>query len=83
MSIPFSLLFLILGIDFHKNASFRPNMLNHLNTTFTFSKQSKDNFIKRKFQYKPAYSFIHYFCARFFSGESRGGKSLTVNSNLR
>jgi len=82
VSTPFSLLCLILCTDFHKNASLRPNMLNYLNTTFTFGKQSKDNFINRKFQCRPAYSFIH-FCARFFFGESRGGKYLTVKSNLR
>jgi len=35
---------------FHKNASFRLNMLNYLNTTFLFGKQTKDNFINRKVQ---------------------------------
>ena len=33
---------LILLTDFHKNASFRPDMLVGLNTTFTFGKQTKD-----------------------------------------
>jgi len=32
---------LILLTDFHKSASFRPGMLNYLNTTFTFDKQTK------------------------------------------
>jgi len=35
--------------DFHKNAYFRPNVLIYLNITFTFGKQTKDNFINRKF----------------------------------
>jgi len=51
---------------FHKNASFLPNMLNYLNTTFTFGKQNKDNFINRKFQCRPANSFIHSFSCPFF-----------------
>ena len=50
VSTPFSLLRLILLTDFHKNASFRPNVLNYLNATFIFGKQTKDNFINRKFQ---------------------------------
>ena len=59
--------------DFYKNASFRPNMLNYLNTTFTFGKQSKDNIINRKFQCRPAYSVIHSFlCPVFLWGVSRG-----------
>ena len=53
MSAPFSLLCLILLTDFHKNARFRPNMLNYLNTTLTFGKQTKDNFINRKVQCRP------------------------------
>jgi len=36
-------------------------MLNYLNTTFTFGKQTKDSFINRKFQCRPTYSFIHSF----------------------
>ena len=50
MSTPFSLLCLILWTDFPRNATFRPNMLDYLNTTFTFGKQNKDNFINTKFQ---------------------------------
>ena len=65
MSIPFSLLCLIRLSDFHKNTSFRPNMLNYLNTAFTFGKQTKDNFINRKFQCRPAFS-----CPVFLWGES-------------
>ena len=53
VSIQFSLLCLILLTDFHKNAHFRPNMLNNLNMTFTFGKQTKDNFMKRKFKSRP------------------------------
>jgi len=72
VSTPFSLLCLILLTDFHKNASFRPNMINCLNTTFTFGKQTKDSFINRKFQYKPTYSFTHLFlCPILLWGESR------------
>jgi len=69
VSTLFSLLCLIL--DFHKNASFPENMLNYLNTTFTVGKQTKDNLINRKFQYRPTYSFTH-FCAHFLLRESRG-----------
>jgi len=55
--------------DFRKNASFRPDMLNHLNTTFTFGKQTKNNFIYRKVQCRPTYSFIHSFlCSLFLWG---------------
>ena len=61
VSTPFSLLCLILLTDFHKNSSVHPNMLNYLNTTFTFGKQTKDSFINRKFQCRPTYSFIHSF----------------------
>ena len=53
VSIQFSLLCLILSTDFHKNTHFRPNMLNNLNMTFTFGKQTKDNFMKRKFKRRP------------------------------
>jgi len=60
--------------DFHKHASFRAGMHNYLNTTFTFGKQTKDNFINRKFQCRPTYSFTH-FGARFSFGESHGGSS--------
>jgi len=43
--------------DFHKNVGFRPSMLNYLNTTtFTFGKKTKDNFINRKVQCRPAYA---------------------------
>ena len=55
VSTPFSLLCLILLTDFHEKAGFRPNMLNYLNTTFTFGKQAKDNFINRKVQCRPTY----------------------------
>jgi len=41
--------------------------------TFTFRKQTKDNFISRKFQCRPTYSFIHSFsCPLFLWGESLG-----------
>jgi len=46
---------------FHKNASFHPNMLYYLNTTFAFGKQTKDNFINRKIQCRPTHSFIYSF----------------------
>ena len=62
----------ILLSDFHKNASFRPNMLNYLNTTSTFGKQTKDNFINRKVQCMLTSSFIHSFAWPLSFGESRG-----------
>ena len=65
VSTPFSLLCLILLTHFHKNASFRPNMLNCLNTTFTFGKQTKENFINRKVQRRPSHSFIFVPTFRF------------------
>ena len=40
-------------------------MLNYLNTTFTFVKQTKDNFINRKIQCRPTYSFTHSFSPAF------------------
>jgi len=62
------------------------HMLPCFNTTFTFDKQTEDNYINRKFQCPS--SFIH-FRARFSFGEDRGGSSprmdlicLTINSNL-
>jgi len=44
--------------DFHKNASFRAGMLNYLNTTFAFGKQTNENFINRKVRYRPTYLLI-------------------------
>jgi len=68
-----SLLCLLLLTDFNKNASFRPNMLNYLNTTLTFGNQTNDNCINRKVQCRPTCSFIHSFsCPLFLRGESRG-----------
>ena len=61
----------ILLTHFHKHASFRPNMFPYLNTTFTFAKQTIDNFTNVKFQYRPAYSFIH-FRAQFSFGRVAG-----------
>jgi len=73
VSTPFSLLCLIRLTDFHKNASFRPSMLNYLNTTFTLGRQSKDNLINRKVQGRPTYSFIHSFSGPLFLlGELQG-----------
>jgi len=51
--------------DFHKIAGFRPYMLVYLNSTFTFAKQAKDNFIRRKFQCKPTDAFIQLFSGHF------------------
>jgi len=57
---------------FSQNASFHPNMLNYLNTTFTFGKQIKVNFINRKVDCRPARSLIFSFsCPLFLSGGSR------------
>jgi len=87
VSTPFSFLCLILLTHFHKNARFRPNMLNYLNTTYTFGKQTTDDFINRKVQC--THSFIFSFRARFSFGESLRAAalgesgSLTMNSNLR
>jgi len=71
-----SLLCLILLANFHKNASFCPNVLNYLSKTFTFGKQPNDNFGYRKVQCRPTYSFTH-ICARFsferFVGEAALG----------
>ena len=76
VSAPFSLLCLIFLIDFHKKASFCPIMLNYLNTTFTFGKQTEDTFINRNFHCRPTYSFIHSFsCPLFLWEESRGQQS--------
>jgi len=81
--------FLCLILDFHKNASFHRNMLGYLNTTFTFGKQTKDNFINRKVQCRcrGMYSFIYSFSCPFFpwgeSGAALGLKYLTINNNLR
>jgi len=73
VSTPFSLSYLILLAYFHKNPSFSPIMLNYLNTTLTFGKQTEDNFINRKVQCRPTHSFICSFsCQLFLWGESRG-----------
>ena len=81
VSTPFSLLCLILLTDFHKNASFRPNMLKCLNTTFTFRKQTKDNFINRKVQCRCTCSFIYSFsCPLFLFRESGSSHTRTRNS---
>jgi len=90
VSTPSSPLCLTLLTHFHESARFRPNMLNHLNTTFTFGKQTKDNFINRKVQCRPSHSFIFSFsCPLFFSGETWGlqpwedPKYHAINRNLR
>jgi len=51
-------------------------MLNCLNTTFTFGKKAKHNFINKKFRCRPihAHSFFQ-FRARVTFGESRGCSS--------
>ena len=68
VSIPF---------HFHKNASFRPNMLNYLNTTFTFGKQTKWNFINRKVQCRPTYAFhLLIFVPAFPFGRAVGAAAL-------
>jgi len=44
-----------------------------LNTTFTFGKQTKDNFINTKVKCRRTYSFIYSFsCPLFLCGELRG-----------
>jgi len=57
VSTPFSLRCLVLLNYIHKNANFRLSMLNYLNTTFTLGKQNEDDFINRKVQRRPTYSF--------------------------
>jgi len=59
-------------------------MLNCLNTTFTFGKQTEDTFINRNFHCRPTYSFIHSFSCPLFLGESRGRSSprRTRNTSL-
>ena len=68
VSTPFSLLFLILLTDFHKNSSFRPNMLNYLNTTCTFGKHI--SWIEMFNVDLHTHSFTQ-FRAHFSFGESR------------
>jgi len=77
VSTPFSLLCLILFTDFHKNASFRPKMLNYLKTTFTFGKQTKDKFVNGKVQCKPTI-LIHslIFVPVFSLGRVAGAAAL-------
>jgi len=65
-------------------------MRNFLNTTFTFDKQTEENFINRKVRCRPTYSFIHSLsCPLFLWGESRGQqplenpKYLTINSTFK
>jgi len=84
VSTSFSLLCLILLTHFHKNASFRPNMLDYLNTTFTFDKQTKDNFINRTVQCigLNTHSFAR-FRAGCFIGENRGGSSPRTRNTSR
>jgi len=67
--------------DFQKNASFRPNMLNYLNKTFTSGKQTKDNLVYRKVQCGPTDSFIHSFLCPLFFTESRRGSSPRKTQN--
>jgi len=81
VSTPFSFLCLIFLTDFRKKASFHPTGLNHLNTTFTFGKQTKDTFINRNSQCRPTYSFIHLFSCPIFLGKSRGGSSTRRTRN--
>jgi len=82
VSIPFSLLCLKILTDFHKSATFRPNILYYLNAIFTFGKQTKDNFINRKFQCRPTYSFTH-LRVRFSFIESWGRSPRRTRKNSR
>ena len=66
MSTPFPLLCLIIFTKFH----------NHLISSVTFGKKSKDNFINRKVLLKSTYSFIHSFRAHFPLGRVPGRATL-------
>jgi len=66
----------ILLTDFHRNISFCANMLNYLKTTFTFGKQTKDNFISREFQCTPTYSLIHSILCPLFLWRIAGAAAL-------
>jgi len=47
-------------------------MLNYLNMTVTFGKQTKDTYINRKVHCRPTHSIIYSFsCTLFLYGESR------------
>jgi len=75
VSKPFSILSLILLNHIHKNAVFRPNILNYLNTAFTFGKRTKDTFINRTIQYVYEFTDSLIFVPAFFWGEGHGGSS--------
>jgi len=81
VSTSFSLLCVILLTHFHKNASFRPNMLNCWNTTFTFGKWTKDNFINRTVQCRRTCSFIYSFSGPLFLFRESWGSSLRRTRN--
>jgi len=84
VSTPFSLICLILVTHFHKNASFRPNMLKCSNTKLTFGKQTKENFINRKAQYRRTCSFIYSLsCPLFLFRESRGSSPRRTRNSSR
>jgi len=52
-----------------------PSKYAYSNRTFTFGKQTTDNFIYKKVQWRSTHSFIFSFSCRFFFGESREGSS--------
>ena len=59
-------------------------MLNYLNTTSIFGKQTSDNFINRKVQCRPTHSFIFSFsCPLFLWEESQGSSPRGVRNTSR
>jgi len=74
VSTPFSLLCLTFNW-FSQNRKFPSKYAYYLNSAFTFGKQTKDNFINRKFQCRSTYSFTH-FRAHFSLGRVAGAAIL-------
>jgi len=52
-----------------------PSKYAYSNRTFTFGKQTTENFIYKMVQWRSTHSFIFSFSCRFFFGESREGSS--------
>ena len=77
VSKPFSILSLILLNHIHKNAVFRPNILNYLNTAFTFGKRTKDTFINRTIQYVYEFTDSLIFVPTFLGGRVMGAAAPT------
>ena len=88
VSIPYSLLCLILLTDFHKNASFRPNMLIQIGHSLLGNKLQRISYTKWFNEGLHTHSFSRFHAAFSLGRVARaaavgGPEYLAINSNFR